>query len=916
MNSTPHFNANIEDTQQQNPSMGFYPVKASQTASRSPRRSLSISGHVRSARNTIMLKGSGHATGSSSSHTRHSEDATETDMTMTSTHFSSMHGDDVYDEDDDMAELVLREVSPPLFEHAGDGKHESDEEDQGSNSANFEYDAVPLADPLDLSAHTTRFERRNALASPSPSSPMAGFMASPPRRTNLTKKKFLNKNMMMSMMKKKKSSTTSTMISNKQRLSNQLKQTMMDNIPVPPFADHEEELEEVITDLTPAPQRQSSQEDNRRRGKPRFSKDMKTAMINFLPSPPIADSDDDEPEDKEEVEVSKDSPRVHFDDGVQAEAKVKQPKPLPQPIIKPALKKKKAAPKVVSCTNAHAMTAHILVESAQSDLRTSRIWLNSPYRLSTDVVDPETGRVVTLEDYHLANNDNHKTTHNQHSYQDVSNDDDNNDLKAGLRESPSSNRFRREDGGLNRRLVLLLALVCLGLNAGLLFVVDTVFGNKVTDISVVSSRTQGIADTPPDRVDIDPSASANPSTKTIPTAAAMVERQWMPYGQVLTGAADPGVGHAVSLSADGSTLALGALHATDPFGHMYDGSVQVVEFDEVEQSWTHKGQVLERDNEYGFHVALSADGNTMAASCLITENHRDATAVVRIFGFDHASETWEQLGHDQYTGSSSPDKIALSADGKTIAMVVNSDIEGENTVHVARFDQPTRDWQPVGQILGGLAGGISPVSVTLSANGDMVGIGGEYATDLNILGGIIHIIMRLDADKNTWEPVGEPIRGTSKYSGFGDSIAMSADGSIVIAGAAFHEKDNDEPSGIINTGEIRAYQLDSTKKSWHPMGQPLDGQRSSQRLGRTVAVSDDGLTLATTGAPSDNGDAGFVRTYSYNTTSGRWQPVGNDIVGEGTSGDEYGSAVALSGDGSLVVGASAGEVRAFRLAPS
>ena len=99
----------------------------------------------------------------------------------------------------------------------------------------------------------------------------------------------------------------------------------------------------------------------------------------------------------------------------------------------------------------------------------------------------------------------------------------------------------------------------------------------------------------------------------------------------------------------------------------------------------------------------------------------------------------------------------------------------------------------------------------------------------------------------------------------------------------------------------------------------ITGSQRGDRAGYAVSLSDDGKFKAV-GFPGANAQTGLVRVYQL--AAQMWMQVGDDITGDFT-GDEFGSAVALSSDGSIVsIGAPksstrnyhAGQVKVFQYA--
>ena len=103
------------------------------------------------------------------------------------------------------------------------------------------------------------------------------------------------------------------------------------------------------------------------------------------------------------------------------------------------------------------------------------------------------------------------------------------------------------------------------------------------------------------------------------------------------------------------------------------------------------------------------------------------------------------------------------------------------------------------------------------------------------------------------------------------------------------------------------------------VGADIDGEAAGDWSGWSVAMSGDGLRIAI-GAKWNVGtasDAGHVRVYTL--INGTWSKTGVDIDGE-AAGDQAGSSVAMSGDGSRIAigtpynegtGSNAGHVRVY-----
>ena len=142
-----------------------------------------------------------------------------------------------------------------------------------------------------------------------------------------------------------------------------------------------------------------------------------------------------------------------------------------------------------------------------------------------------------------------------------------------------------------------------------------------------------------------------------------------------------------------------------------------------------------------------------------------------------------------------------------------------------------------------------------------------------------------------WSEVGQKIAGSKPGEYFGESVAISGDGSIVAAGGS--------GGGTNDEGVVRVYAFDGT--DWVPYGSPIEGEAEEDLSGWSVAIDSAGLVLAV-GARFNDGndltdtDRGHVRLFRFNGTD--WEHD-QDLDGD-DPGDTRGSSVALDGRGETV----------------
>ena len=184
-------------------------------------------------------------------------------------------------------------------------------------------------------------------------------------------------------------------------------------------------------------------------------------------------------------------------------------------------------------------------------------------------------------------------------------------------------------------------------------------------------------------------------------------------------------GSSVSLSNDGSILAIGA-----PFndGNGVDsGHARIYEWNGA--SWNQLGLDIngeESGDFFGWSVSLSADGNSVAIGAISNDGNGVDSGHVRIYQWDGIA--WSQAGQD-IDGEATLDwfgfSVSLSDDGSRVAVgAISNDGNGSNSGHIRIYDWDGTSWNQVGQDIDGeAAGDESGYSVSLNADGAVVAIG-------------------------------------------------------------------------------------------------------------------------------------------------------------------------------------------------
>jgi len=306
------------------------------------------------------------------------------------------------------------------------------------------------------------------------------------------------------------------------------------------------------------------------------------------------------------------------------------------------------------------------------------------------------------------------------------------------------------------------------------------------------------------------------------------------------------LGSSVSLSADGSIVAIG--EPDSDINGSYSGQARIYQWNETE--WIQRGNDIngeEAGQECGQSVSLSSNGNMIAIGATGGGGNGESSGHVRIYQWDGTE--WIQKGNDidgEGGGDRSGSSVSLSSDGTIVAIgAAGNDGNGESSGHVRIFQwDGTEGWNKLGSDIDGEQAydsypftGYPSISVSLSSDGTIVAIGAEENDGNGESSGHVRIYQW---DGTEWIQKGSDIDGEGGDDRSGSSVSLSSDGTVVAIGAAKNDGNGE------SSGHVRIYQWDGTE--WIQKGSDIDGEAADDHFGSSVSLSGDGSTLAI-GAP-------------------------------------------------------------------
>ncbi|MCD4743892.1 MAG: hypothetical protein K8R67_15630 [Desulfobacteraceae bacterium] len=332
---------------------------------------------------------------------------------------------------------------------------------------------------------------------------------------------------------------------------------------------------------------------------------------------------------------------------------------------------------------------------------------------------------------------------------------------------------------------------------------------------------------------------------------------WSQLGEDISGEAEGDQsGRSISLSADGSIVAIGSLF-NDGNGV---GSGHVRVYQNINESWIQIGEDIdgEAEGDYsGESIGLNADGSIVVIGAWRNDGNGTRSGHVRIY--QNINGNWIQIGED-IDGEAEEDRsggsVSLNADGSVVAIGASSnDGNGTGSGHVRVYQNINGTWIQIGEDIDGEAeSDHSGSSVSLNTDGYVVAIGAFSNDGSGTSSGHIRVYQNING---TWIQIGEDIDAeTSGY--FGESISISADGLIVAIGSIYNSEKN--------AGSVRIFQY--KLGTWKQLGEDIVGEAQGWHFGISISLTSDGTKIAIGDYGMDeknniSSSGGYVKVFQY-----------------------------------------------------
>lgn len=382
-----------------------------------------------------------------------------------------------------------------------------------------------------------------------------------------------------------------------------------------------------------------------------------------------------------------------------------------------------------------------------------------------------------------------------------------------------------------------------------------------------------------------------------PLRYCLGENCWQQVGStMMSNFAGDRFGDKVKLDLSGGRFSVSASRSSES-GYFESGTVKV--YDEEDGNFTRVGQEL-----YGFAAGdrcrgvLSGNGQRLA---VYTRKRDNDTGRVWIYELQNGRwvEIWKVLGQSE--GERFGSSVALNTDGSIVAVGVPFAYNKQGAVRV--YVERNGNWSQLGtEIVGQFRDGKLGWDVAFASDALMLVAGQKSDDNNNNSGrsGQVRVFQYSESSVNvtgSFEQFGEAILGDNPGDDFGWTVAISALGTVVAAGARNHDG-----SGRFNSGQITAHSYVGGDVWSEIKGNDIIGDNANDQL-MTLAMNADGDRIAAGAGQGDEG-LGYIRVYD-NASANGWEQIGGKLAGS-EDNENFGSDISMSADGKrLLVGSPA-----------
>jgi hypothetical protein len=376
-------------------------------------------------------------------------------------------------------------------------------------------------------------------------------------------------------------------------------------------------------------------------------------------------------------------------------------------------------------------------------------------------------------------------------------------------------------------------------------------------------------------------------------------------------AANDYFGYCADMSSDGTRVIVGAIYE-DAGGAGDAGAAYIYTYSGG--SWDAGTKIVASDKAssdyFGKDVSISGDGTKVIVGAE-KEDAGSTTDAGSAYIFTYDGSSWDTGTKIQASDKQASDRfgnsVSMSSDGTKVIVGAESEDPGGTSDGGAAyiFALSSGSWSQEAKIVASdkQVNDYFGNSVSMNSDGTKVIVGAQYEDTGGSEAGAAYIFTYSGSSWDTGTKIQASDKQASDY--FGNSVAMSSDGTKVIVGARM-----EDPGGTTDAGA--AYIFTYSSGSWGTgVKIQASDKQGSDMFGSSVSMNSDGTKVLVGAAYEDTGGNNAGAAYIFTYSSGSWDTgtkiLASDAEAQDYFGSEYSRSVSISGDGTKVIVGAYGE---------
>lgn len=386
-----------------------------------------------------------------------------------------------------------------------------------------------------------------------------------------------------------------------------------------------------------------------------------------------------------------------------------------------------------------------------------------------------------------------------------------------------------------------------------------------------------------------------------PTTMSPSKSPVKPYSQIVKLTASDGAMedyfgmYSNSVAVSGNTAVVGAYYDDDLANA--SGSAYVFKYNEASNVWEQAAKLKASDgaagDQFGQSVALSVSASTIVIGAVAGAGSKGSAYV---FKYNASLNTWAQVAKLVASDGVANDRfgwsVSVSETENTIVVGAPWKANYQGAAYVFQYNSASNVWVQSQKLtaLDGVGNDFFGEYHAFSDATNSILLSSRFDDDKGNDSGSAYVF-QYNTASNVWAQTAK-LTASDGAANDAFSWSISVSGNTAVIGA---------PWKVSSTGAAYVFQYNGESNIWTQVAKltASDGA-GNDGFARGVTVSGNTIVVGASNDDDKGLDSGSAYVFKYNTASNTWSQVAKLTASDGTAGDSFGRAVAISGNTAFI----------------